>query len=55
MAIGRTWRRIGAVVAVTLVGLAASGAEVQERLRWKLAGAYPSSLAVIGQSQIRFT
>lgn len=52
--IGR-WGRLAATLGIAVVALGSGLAQAQERLRWKLAGAYPSSLAVIGQSQIRFT
>ena len=38
-----------------LLCVAGTGAGAQERLRWKLAAAYPGNMAVIGHSQIRFT
>ncbi len=57
-------RRVRACVSIVALGLVAglalaavdpTDASAQERLRWKLAAGYPSTLPVIGRSQTRVT
>ena len=48
------WRKIATIAGVAgVLGASISDADAQERVRWKLASSYTSSLDVLGQNILR--